>query len=112
MDKVDNYRSIIVELMQYLADIRTNRKEVETQFNVDKNDRHYQLVNVGWMNGKRIYGCFLHVDIKDDGKVWVQHDGTDIGVVDIFLEKGIPKTDIVLGFQPPPLRKFTDFAIN
>ncbi len=112
MGKIDKYRSVIVELMQYLADIRTNRKDVETQFNVDKNDQHYQLVNVGWMNGKRIYGCFLHVDIKEDGKVWIQHDGTDIGVAAIFVEKGIPKTDIVLGFQPQELRKFTDFAIN
>jgi hypothetical protein len=31
-------------------------------------------------------------------------------VVDVFMEKGIPKEDIVMGFHPPDVRKFTEFA--
>jgi hypothetical protein len=45
-----------------------------------------------------------------DGKVWIQHDGTNRPVADELLAAGIPRDDIVLGFQPPDLRKFTDFA--
>ncbi|NBC05656.1 MAG: hypothetical protein GVY26_00505 [Bacteroidetes bacterium] len=29
---------------------------------------------------------------------------------DELLKKGIPATDIVLGFHPPELRKFTGYA--
>ncbi|MGK7888779.1 MAG: element excision factor XisI family protein [Leptolyngbyaceae cyanobacterium] len=35
---------------------------------------------VGWKgNRKRLYGCSVHVDIKD-GKVWVQHDGSEVAI--------------------------------
>jgi hypothetical protein len=27
-----------------------------------------------------------------------------------LVELGVPKTDIVLGFKPPYMRQFTDFA--
>ena len=39
---------------------------------------HYQIVYAGWKNRRRMYGCVLHLDIKDS-KIWVQHDGTEIG---------------------------------
>jgi len=32
-------------------------------------------------------------------------------VVDWFLERGIPKKDIVLGWHPPGMRKETEFAV-
>lgn len=111
MEKIVQYRSIIAALMEEQAAIRQNREGVETQFIEDCDKHHYQLVNTGWRNKRRIYGCFLHIDIKPDGKVWIQHDGTDIGVAEILVEKGIPKEDIVLGFHSPMKRKYTGFAV-
>ena len=31
----------------------------------------------------------MHLDIKD-GKIWIQHDGTEVDVDTILLEKGVP----------------------
>ena len=36
-----------------------------------------------------------------DGKVWVQYDGTNRPIAEEFLEAGIPREDIVLGFHRP-----------
>ena len=44
-------------------------------------------------------------------KVWVQQDGTEEGVALELVAAGIPKEHIVLGFQPPERRAWTDFAV-
>lgn len=62
---------------------------------IDKENHHYQLVNVGWNNDRRIRGCVLHIDIKD-GKIWIQHDGTETGIANELIELGVLKDDIVL----------------
>jgi hypothetical protein len=43
-------------------------------------------VHVGWKDSStRIYGCLLHVDIKDE-KIWVQHDGSEDAIADKLAE--------------------------
>lgn len=113
MEKVEKYNQIVNSLLQRQADIRKNREGVETQYIKDEDDSaiHYLLVNIGFSRGRRIYGAFIHIDVKKDGKVWIQHDGTDLPVAEYLLEMGIPKEDIVLGFHPEELRQYTDFAI-
>ena len=56
-----------------------------------------------------VYGTIIHVDIRD-GKIWIQRDFTEEGVVSVLVELGVPKMDIVLGFKPPYVRQFTGFA--
>jgi ketopantoate reductase len=54
----------------------------------------YQLVNVGWKNSStRIYGCVLHVDIKN-GKIWVQHDGTEDAIAQSADAKGVSQISL------------------
>jgi hypothetical protein len=56
-----------------------------------------------------VYGTIIHVDIRDR-KIWIQRDFTEEGVASELVDLGVPKTDIVLGFKPPYMRQFTDFA--
>jgi len=66
---------------------------VESETIFDTVSDRYQLVNVGWKDAStRIYGCVLHVDIKD-GKIWVQHDGTEDAIADQLVALGVPKQD-------------------
>ena len=53
--------------------------EVEVQTIFDWERDHYQLLNVGWDGKKRIRGCVLQIDIKNE-KIWIQHDGKEIGI--------------------------------
>ncbi|MDF5728333.1 MAG: XisI protein, partial [Rhizonema sp. PD38] len=59
----------------------------------------------------RIFSCIIYVEIKD-GKIWIERDGTEIGVANELVEAGVPKQDIVLGFKAPYKRKFTEFAAS
>lgn len=42
----------------------------------DRAGDHYLVMAVGWDGTQRVHAPLLHVDILD-GKVWVQHDGTE-----------------------------------
>ncbi len=86
-----------------------NRIQAEIIFDTER-DR-YQLVYVGWRDSKRVYGVVLHVDIID-GKIWVQQDGTEVGIANKLVELGVSKQDIVLGIDPPKMRQYTDFAVG
>ncbi|MEH1870164.1 XisI protein [Nostoc sp.] len=111
MDKLKKYQQIIQQLLQEYAAISNQDPEIETQLIFDTEHHHYQLVNVGWKNDRRVYGCFLHLDIKD-GKVWLQHNGTENEVGEDLANLGIPKQDIVIGFHSPFKRQFTDYAVG
>ncbi len=64
-DNLNLYRQLVQELLNQRAKLRSpsNPVQSETVFDTDK-DR-YLLVNVGWRNSTRIYGCILHVDMKN-----------------------------------------------
>ena len=51
----------------------------------------------------------VHIDIAG-GKVLIQRDGTEHGVANELIAAGIPKDQIVLGFQAPEVRQYTEFA--
>jgi XisI protein len=66
----------------------------------------------GWYQNKREYLPFVHLDVKSDGKIWIQHDGTDLVLAQWLLDKGVPKKDIVLAFHAPASREMIpDFAV-
>ncbi|NJR60725.1 MAG: XisI protein [Cyanobacteria bacterium CRU_2_1] len=111
MAKLEDYSNIIQRLLNQYCQLSSSGSEVETELIVDCEHHHYQLVQVGWQNNRRVYGCILHLDIKD-GKIWLQHNGTERQVADELVALGVPKQDIVLGFQSPSKRKFTEFAIG
>jgi hypothetical protein len=65
MDKLTKYQQIIQQLLQEYAAYSSQDQDVETQLISDTQNHHYQLVHVGWKNQRRVYGCILHLDIKE-----------------------------------------------
>jgi hypothetical protein len=109
MEKLTNYRTYITQLIEHIGAEIPSSDDVETQYIFDTTHDHYQLYQVGWEKYEWIHGCILHVDIKNE-KIWIQHNGTELGIADEFIALGVPKEDIVLGFQAPYKRKYTGFA--
>jgi hypothetical protein len=66
---------------------------------------------MGWNGHRRIYGCTIHIDIKNS-KIWIQHNMTEIDLAQELVSLGVPKEDIVLGFHSPFMRQFTDYAVS
>lgn len=106
----DQYRQLVQEVIQEHAQYPPAYGDVELQLIFDTERDHYQLVHAGWHKSRRKYGCLIHVDIKN-GKVWVQQDGTEVGVANELVARGIPPEDIVLAYHPPYKRPLTEFAV-
>ncbi len=112
MDKLGLYRQLIQESLTERAKLRSLNDPIKSQTILDHEGDHYQLVHLGWKDSNtRIYGCVLHVDIID-GKIWVQHDGTEDAIAEELVRRGVPKQDIVLAYHAPNVRQYTEFAVN
>ena len=111
MAKIDNYRTYVQKVINEHRGLKTTNEEIEVQTIFDTTHDHYQLVHAGWRNDHRIYGCIVHLDIKD-GKIWIQYDGTEVGIANELVALGVPKEDIVLAFHEPYKRQFTEFAVK
>lgn len=109
MEELENVRQIIKDLIREYAKHKSSYGDIESEVILDDSCGHYELMRSGWHGTRRIHGSAIHIDIRD-GKVWIQHDGTPDGIADILVERGIPKDRIVLAFQSPRMRKYTDFA--
>lgn len=112
MEKIAKYKEIVSMLMEELGNWIPNEGGTEIQVIQDEKKGHYLLFEVGWEGKKRVYLPFIHIDIKPNGKVWLQHDGTDLELALELFKRGIPKGDIVLGFHSPNRRELiSDFAL-
>jgi len=109
---LEHYRQYIRQLLSERAQRASNQQnaqEYEVQTVFDTEQDHYQLLHMGWRGNKREFGCILYLDIKD-GKIWIQHDGTEVGIANQLVELGVPKQDIVLAFHELEVRQFTGFG--
>ncbi|MEA5513357.1 XisI protein [Nodularia sp. UHCC 0506] len=111
MDKLEKYRNYIENILKEYSQYKPSYGDVELQLVIDRENNHYQLMNVGWDGEKRIHGMMLHIDIKN-GKIWIQHNGTERRIAQDLLNLGVSKQDIVLAFHSPTRRKYTDFAVS
>ena len=112
MDKVKRYREIIEHILAPFADLTYSNADITNEVVLDTEHDHYLVMQTGWQIGKprRIHGCLVHLDIID-GKIWIQRDGTENGIVYELEEAGVPKSDIVAGFHPAEDRPLTGYAV-
>lgn len=110
MDKLESYRNIIEKVINEYAAIPYAYGEIESRTMFDREKDSYMLYSVGWDNRGRIHGINIHIDIIN-GKIYIQHDGTEDGIATDLEREGVPKSDIVLAFHAPELRKYTEYAV-
>lgn len=107
------HKAIVRQLVADIAQITPSDEQSETQLIMDDERGHYVLFSVGWQHDRREYVPFVHLDVRADAKVYIQHDGTDLRIAERLVEEGIEKSAIVLAFQSPNRRKFIpDFALD
>ena len=112
MDTLKKYRQIVREVLQSYTEIEYANVDAKNDLVCDENGDRYLILSLGWSEKprRRVHVCLIHLDIIDT-KVWIQRDGTEDGVAGELEEAGIPKSDIVLGFQDPQVRHLTDYAV-
>jgi hypothetical protein len=112
MDRLESYRKVIKQVLQDYAvqGLETDSSGIERVVVVDEVADQYLLLNLGWWQGKRVTGATIHLRLRN-GKIYVEEDWTEEGVVEDLLRSGIQRDEIVLAFQPPEVREHTEFAL-
>jgi hypothetical protein len=108
--KIKKYQKILEDFLNEESTGKTI-PEIEFQVVADTRNNHFQLVETGWYEKRFIHSIIFHFQIKPDGKVWLLVNNTDTLVAEELVKRGIPATDIVLGFHPANVRQFTGFAV-
>ncbi|MEM8641868.1 MAG: XisI protein [Cyanobacteria bacterium P01_G01_bin.54] len=111
MDKVSHYRQVVQEILLAHSHIQPVYGEIEMGVLFDSDRDRYQVLRTGWLQERRVYGALIHIDIKDE-KIWIQYDGTEVGVANELTERGIPQTEIVLAYHDPFIRQYDGFAVG
>ncbi len=111
MDKIKHYRQLIKQILTEDTQNINNTDTVNSQLIIDSENDHYQLAYVGWQGDKRVFGPVMHFDIQN-GKIWIQYNGTEESVAERLVELGVPPSDIVIGFHSPFKRQFTSYAVE
>src|SRR5437667_12276686 len=111
MDQLDRYRAIVRRLIEEYASHEPAYGDVRTEGIIDPEHDHYEVMQVGWIDDRRVHGSIIHIDIRD-GKVWIEHNGTDARLGEELVAAGIPRNDIVLGFQPVELRPLSSYGVG
>lgn len=113
MDRLKQHKAIVRKIIEDIARMTPSDEQSETQLIIDEERGHYLLFSVGWGHNRREYVPFVHLDVRPDAKIHIQHDGTDLNIAERLVEEGVQKQVIVLAFQSPYRRKFIpDFAVS
>jgi XisI protein len=107
---VEQLQQTSIKVLQEYLEFLGSDPESELQLIIDKNNHHYLLLEAGWHKNQRIYGSIIHLDIINN-KIWIQQDGTEVGIANELVDLGVPHHQIVLGFKTLERRKITDFAV-
>lgn len=109
MNTGTNHRELVQQILVEYTRVPYAYGDITIETIFDTQEDRYLLITVGWDGPRRVHGCLVHIDINQ-GKLWIQRDGTEEGIATALVEAGIPKEQIVLGFQPAEIRRYTEFA--
>jgi hypothetical protein len=112
MDTLNHYRQLIRQLLTEQTKIPYAHGAIQFETVFDsESDRYLLMIQGRDHEQRRVHGCLVHIDIIKD-KLWIQRDGTELGIANKLLNAGVPKSQIVLGFRSPEMRRMSEFAVT
>ena len=112
--KYSHHQRILTEYLEALAEAKNRNPQAPLAYQVltDLPRGHFQLSRLGWHERRFHFQVLLHMDLANDGKVWLQQNNTDILIGEELVARGIAASDIVVGFRPEYLREGTGYAVK
>ena len=105
--KVKKHETCIIDLL-----LTHKGKREDIQVIVDKKNRHYQLLRTGSDEQNRYFSLTLmHFYLREDGIIYLFENKTEEEIADTLMEKGILKSEILVGFLPQTARQYAGYAV-
>ncbi len=112
MDKTLKYKELVKNILSRYVEIDRQQPQEGVDYFLVADDvqGHYLWTSLGWSKGKRTRYVHAHLRIYNE-KIYIETDLTEAGIATDLIEAGVPKSDIVLAFQEPSIRQYTEFAV-
>lgn len=102
MDRIKKYKKIVKETIQKHVHLPSPTfPNLQDIFVVDAEGKHFMMLTIGWYKDQYRHSTIYHVEVKDNGKIWVHELRTDVEFDKELIEKGIPEEDIIGGMIEP-----------
>ncbi len=113
MDHLTLYQRAILDLLnEYATYLPLGIRDVRYQVISDTESHHYVLIRIGWDEHEAfLHQVIMHFDLEG-GKIWIRANNTDLDVGRELTDRGVPASDIVVGFQPPQYRAFSGYSVG
>jgi hypothetical protein len=111
MEKLTRYRQLVQQMLSEYSKQKPASGNIEVELIFDTERDRYQVLHLGWEGQDWVHSCIIHIDIKTE-KIWLQWNGTEEDIAADLVATGVSKDDIVLGFQSPFMRQFTEYAVG
>jgi hypothetical protein len=111
MDTPVKYQRLLQHLVVRYAEAGPSHGRIETFPIWDPANQHYLLLDAGWDSTGRVHAVAFHARLQD-GKVWIEWDGTDPSLTEELIAAGVPESDIVLAFHRPEYRALAKLATS
>lgn len=112
MGKIKKYENIILELLKDYIYPPNVLDKTTTHLIVDHEHHHYQILTEGWVkDDDYMMNITMHLHIKSDEKIWILANWTEDDIAQMLVDRGVLKTDIVLGLLPVGVRSHTGYAV-
>ncbi len=110
MDTLKAYTDVVERILSEYAAIPYRYGDLICEAIFDRERGRFILISVGWDRGERVHHPVIHIDIIN-GKLWLQVNNTDCDIGQELVAAGVPKSDIVVAFHPPEVRRHTEYAV-
>jgi hypothetical protein len=104
MDTHTSHREVVKDVISKFARLRPSHGDIRLDTVFDEEQDHYALMQSGWDRGVRVRGNLIYVTLRDN-KVCIEYDGTENGISDELMRRGIPKDKIIFAFLSPASEK-------
>ena len=99
MDSATMYRKIIKEVILKYARLRPSHGNIRIDPIFDEANDRYALMQTGWDRERRVRGNLIYIVLRD-GKVHIEYDGIERGIIEDLVNGGIPENQIILAYMP------------
>lgn len=110
MDRIKYYQQLVEQVLTQHLELHYANADIHNEPIISHEAGQYVVMSSGWQGVRRIHGCLLHIKIQN-GKIWIERDGTEHGIANDLVAAGIPRDAIVLGFYSHAARQHTEFAV-
>lgn len=103
---------IVVDWLKEFINERNSNANTQYNLLIDKTTHQYQVLRMSWDTPSELDISIVFLfEIKQDGKVWILANHTDIPIAHELMTSGLSNRQIVLGFYPIALRELSEFAV-